>query len=110
MYIKFFLSLTLHYGVEFGQILMQILMKKLGIRIWGPSLSPAVIIIIIISETIIIRIIIIFGTLQALVIRWSYVGVRGISAEFKSHSGNLANNKQDCPWLKSIFKKSLRRE
>ena len=38
----FFLSLTLHYSVGFGQILIQILMKKLGIRISGPSLSSAV--------------------------------------------------------------------
>ena len=38
----FFLSLTLHYSVGFGQILIQILMKKLGIRIPGPSLSSAV--------------------------------------------------------------------
>ena len=32
IYIKFFLSLTLHYSVGFGQILIHILMKKLGIR------------------------------------------------------------------------------
>ena len=39
---KFFLSLALHYCVGFGQILIQILMKKLGIRTSGPSLSSVV--------------------------------------------------------------------
>ena len=38
----FFLSLTLHYSVGFGQILIQILMKKLSISISGLSLSSAV--------------------------------------------------------------------
>ena len=33
-YIEFFLSLKLLYNIKFGQILTQILMKKLGIRIF----------------------------------------------------------------------------
>ena len=32
-YTKFFLSLTCHYSIGFSQILIQILMKKLGIRL-----------------------------------------------------------------------------
>ena len=42
-YIKFFLSLTLlHYNIKLSQILMQILMTNLGIRIFIISLSSAV--------------------------------------------------------------------
>ena len=33
-YIRFFLSLTLLYNIKFSQILTQILVKKLGIRIF----------------------------------------------------------------------------
>ena len=43
------------------------------------------------------RIIIIFRPIQALIIRWSYVGGGGGFEEFKSHSGNLANIKKHFP-------------
>ena len=39
----------------------------------------------------------IFGLLQALVIRWCYVGGGGLFAEFKNDSENLVNIKKDCP-------------
>ena len=71
-------------------------MKKLGIRISGPSLSSALEASIK-QLILLIRIIIIFGPLQALVMSWSYLGVWGLFAEFKSHSGNLANIKKDYP-------------
>ena len=48
-------------------------------------------------HVVIIRIIIIFGPLQVLFIRWSYLGGGGLFAEFKNDSENLANNKKDCP-------------
>ena len=58
-------------------------MEMLGIRISGPLLSSA-------FETsmkplifIITRIIIIFRPLQALLTRWSYLAVRGLSADLK---------------------------
>ena len=53
---------------------------------------------------------IIFGPLQALVVRWFYLRGGGLFAELKSHYGNLANIKKDFPWLKPIFKKFLRRK
>ena len=81
----------------FGQILIQILLKKLSIRISEPLSSSAVETSIKPLISIIIRIIIIFGQLQALVLRWSYLGKGGLFAEFKSHSENLANIKKDCP-------------
>ena len=81
----------------FGQILVQILLKKLSIRISEPLSSSAVETSIIPLISIIIRIIIIFGPLQALVLRWSYLGKGDLFAEFKSHSENLANIKKDCP-------------
>ena len=62
---------------------IQILMKKLGFRILGPSLSSAV-------ETSIKSLIFhhnqnhhYFGPLQALVIRWSYLGVRAYLQNLK---------------------------
>ena len=71
-------------------------MKKLGIRISGPSLSSALEASIK-QLILLIRIIIIFGPLQALVMSWSYLVVGGLFAEFKGHSGNLANIKKDYP-------------
>ena len=84
---------TLHYSVALSQILIQILMKKLGIKKISGSLSSQLLKLSILIS----RIIIIFGPLQALVLRWSYLGRRDLFAEFKSHSGNLANIKKDCP-------------
>ena len=81
----------------FDQILIQILLKKLSIRISEPLSSSAVETSIKPLISIIIRIIINFGQLQALVLRWSYLGKGGLFAEFKSHSENLANIKKDCP-------------
>ena len=105
IYVKFFLLLTLHHSIGFGQILIQILMKKQGIRISGPLSSSAVKTWIKPLISILIRTIFIFGPLQGLVIGWSYLGVGSLFAEFKSNSENLANTKKDCPWLKSILKK-----
>ena len=53
---------------------------------------------------------IIFGPLQALAIRWSYLGSGDLFAEFKSHSGKLASIEKDFPWLKTILKRLVRRE
>ena len=97
IYVKFFLLLTLHHSVGFGQILIQILMKKQGIRISGPLSSSAVKTSIKPLISILIRTIFIFGPLQGLVIGWSYLGVGSLFAEFKSNSENLANTKKDCP-------------
>ena len=69
-------------------------MKKLGIRISGSSSSSAVGTSM---KPLIIRIIIIFGPLQALVIRQSYLWGGGLFAEFKSYSEKLANIKKECP-------------
>ena len=52
----------------------------------------------------------IFGPLQALVTRWSYLGALtkgGFFAEFKTTSEILANVQRVCPRLKAIFKKWL---
>ena len=92
IYIKFFLSLTLHYSVGFSQILIQILMKKLGIRISGSSSLSAV-------ETSIKPLT--FHPCLWITSRVSYKVVLsrgwGLFAEFKSYSENLANIKKDCP-------------
>ena len=72
IYIKFFLSLALHYSVGFNQILIQILMKKLGIRILRSSSLSAV-------ETS-------KKKTLTLTLRWSYQGGWGLFAEFKSYS------------------------
>ena len=57
-------------------------MKKLGIRISGPSLSSALEASIK-QLILLIRIIIIFGPLQALVMSWSYLGVGGYLQNLK---------------------------
>ena len=95
---KFFLSFTLYYRVGFGQILIQILMKKLGIRTF-----------VIVSCWSINKTINFLSQLESSL---SLVLSRGwdIFAEFKSYSGNLANIKKDFSWLKPILKKLFHRE
>ena len=54
----------------------------------------------------------IFGPLQALLTRWSYLGsltTMGSFGELKSPSENLVNVQKDCSWLRAILKKLLRR-
>ena len=106
-YINLFLLLTLHYSAGFSQILIQILMEKLGIRI-----------LIIISCWNINNTINFPSWLESSVSldyfkRYKVVLSKGcmgrLFTEFKSHSENLAKIKKDCPWLEPIFKKLLRR-
>ena len=54
----------------------------------------------------------IFGPLQALLTRWSYLGsltTMGSFGELKSPSENSVNVQKDCSLLRAILKKLLRR-
>ena len=104
IYIKFFLSLTLRCSIGLGQILIQILMKKLGIRISlsvsGPSLSSAV-------EASIKPLIFHHKQNHHYLSTTSSVSYKPFclkAIQFKSHSENL-ENKKGLSMTKTNFKK-----
>ena len=143
-YIRILLLFTLFYNIKFSQVLMQILMKKLGIKIfiivscWNINIRVILVILessssrrvnsyfiwvglvwnfsmsyhgLIRAEGLSVGTLI-FGPLQALLTRWSYLGsltTMGSFGELKSPSENLVNVQKDCSWLRAILKKLLRR-
>ena len=143
-YIRILLLSTLFYNIKFSQVLMQILMKKLGIKIfiivscWNINIRVILVILESSSSRRVTSYFIwvglvwnfsmsyhgpiraeglsvgtlIFGPLQALLTRWSYLGsltTMGSFGELKSPSENLVNVQKDCSWLRAILKKLLRR-
>ena len=95
IYMKFFLSLTLHYNVGISQILI----KKLGIRISGFSSLSAI-------ETSIKPSIPDHNYNHRYLWTTSSVSYKVVLfAELKSQSENLANIEKDCPFQKPILKK-----